>query len=97
MPTYQRSAAFLKDFAVLDDADKARFKRTVLDEFMPDVAARQFRPSLRVKGVRAARGVFEMTWAPDGRATFQYGAEQVSGEAHIMWRRVGTHDIFQAP
>jgi hypothetical protein len=47
-----------------------------------------------VKGVRGASGVFEMTWAPNGRATFEYGTERVDRHAHIVWRRVGTDDIF---
>ncbi|WP_267887199.1 hypothetical protein [Thermobifida halotolerans] len=35
-----------------------------------------------------------MTWAPDGRATWQYGEERVPGKPHVIWRRVGTHAIF---
>ncbi|TDQ53002.1 hypothetical protein [Actinorugispora endophytica] len=35
-----------------------------------------------------------MTWAPDGRATWEYGDEQRSGTPHVIWRRVGTHAIF---
>jgi hypothetical protein len=31
-------------------------------------------PGLRVKGVQGAEGVFEMTWADDGRATFEHGS-----------------------
>ena len=69
----------------------------VLAQFTPDLAAGRFRPGLRVKGVRGVPGVFEMTWAPDGRATFRYGAEQVPGQPHIVWRRVGTHGIFRQP
>jgi hypothetical protein len=38
-----------------------------------------------------------MTWAPDGRATFSYGTPVKEGEAHIIWRRIGTHDIFTNP
>jgi hypothetical protein len=38
-----------------------------------------------------------MTWAPNGRATWQYGPEQRPGERHVIWRRIGTHDIFRAP
>jgi hypothetical protein len=38
-----------------------------------------------------------MTWAPDGRATWRYGAEQVPGVPHVVWRRVGTHAIFKRP
>ncbi|MFE2057543.1 hypothetical protein [Streptomyces sp. NPDC059446] len=35
-----------------------------------------------------------MTWAHDGRATWQYGDEVRAGETHIRWRRVGGHEIF---
>ena len=38
-----------------------------------------------------------MTWAPNGRATFEYGNEMRSGEPHIIWRRIGTHGIFRKP
>lgn len=41
-----------------------------------------FPPSLRVKRVVGASGVWEMTYAPDGRATFAYGIEIVPGEPH---------------
>lgn len=56
-----------------------------------------FRPSLRVKGVQGYPSVFEMTWAPNGRATFQYGAEVQTGEAHVIWRRIGDHSILSNP
>lgn len=38
-----------------------------------------------------------MTWDNDGRATFSYGVERVAGQPHVIWRRVGTHDIFTPP
>lgn len=58
---------------------------------------RGFRKGLRVKGVTGVPGVFEMTWADDGRGTFEYGESLVAGEAHIVWRRVGTHAILKHP
>ena len=45
----------------------------------------------------ARPGVFEMTRDSDGRATFSYGEEQVAGQTHVIWRRVGTHAIFTPP
>ena len=30
-------------------------------------------PGLPVKRVRGVTGLYEMTWAPDGRATFSWG------------------------
>jgi hypothetical protein len=38
-----------------------------------------------------------MTWAPDGRATWQYDDEVRAGEPHVLWRRIGTHDMFDRP
>lgn len=64
---------------------------------MADLRAGRFRRGLRVKAVQGAAGIFEMTWAPNGRATFQYGAQRRPGERHVIWRRIGTHDIFGRP
>lgn len=69
----------------------------IVKQFVVDLKAGRFRPGLRVKRVVATKSVWEMTWAPDGRATFEYGPELRPGEQHVMWRRVGTHDIFHAP
>jgi hypothetical protein len=33
-------------------------------------------------------------WAPDGRATFQFGRAVVGDELHVIWRRIGGHEIF---
>jgi hypothetical protein len=50
-----------------------------------------------VKRVEGTRDVWEMTWAPNGRATWHYGPEQKPGEPHVIWRRIGTHEIFDRP
>lgn len=98
MPTFETTDRFKKDLSVLDPADRARFHRPVT-QLVADLSTppRQARPGLRVKGVQGAAGVFEMTWAPDGRATFEYGEPMLPDEPHVVWRRVGTHDIFGRP
>ena len=53
-----------------------------------------FRPGLRVRKLSGVPGVFEMSWAPDGRAMFSWGDPVVEGRLHVVWRRCGTHDIF---
>lgn len=65
--------------------------------FVEDLRRRRFRPSLRVKRVSTHPGVWEMSWGPDDRATFQFGPEIFEGEPHVIWRRIGTHDIFRDP
>jgi hypothetical protein len=94
MPTFEVTPRLRRDYAGLTTVQQERFRKVVATEFLPDVDAGQFRPGLRVKGVRGAPGVFEMTWAPDGRATWQYGDQRMPGVLHVVWRRVGTHTIF---
>jgi hypothetical protein len=38
-----------------------------------------------------------MSWAADGRATFRYGRQVLPAEPHIVWLRIGTHAILDAP
>ena len=69
-------------------------KRAV-KKFREDLTnGRRFRRGLRVKGITTRPGVFEMTWADNGRAAFSYGDPIHEGEAHIIWHAVGGHEIF---
>jgi len=95
VPTWERAARFDRDWGQLGGADRARFRQAA-GRFVEDLETGRFRGGLRVKGVGGADGVFEMTWAPDGRATFEYGSGGSSG-AHVIWRRVGRHDILRRP
>lgn len=97
MPTFERLAAFLRDFRALTPAQQSAFLHAVT-MFVTDLRdGRGFRKSLRVKKMEGADGIWELTWAPDGRATFEYGDPVKDGHPHIRWRRVGTHDIFKRP
>ncbi|MCW2694688.1 MAG: hypothetical protein JWM67_3292 [Mycobacterium sp.] len=98
MPSYERTARFAKDWAVLDPASQARFRATVAEKFVPDLVSGRFRSGLGVKPVEGTdEPVWELRWAPDGRATWQYGPERFPGTPHVIWRRIGTHDIYRAP
>lgn len=99
MPTFETLPRFERDWRKLTPEQKALFRKVVTEAFVPDLAdpERPFRPGLRVKGVTAHPGIFEMTWDGDGRATFTYGEEKIAGQAHIIWRRIGTHAIFSPP
>ena len=97
MPTYAWERVFGREFAALDSDSQEAFLAAVA-QFVEDLQhGRPARRSLRVKPVRGRDGVFEMTWAGNGRATFAYGEEQRPGQAHIIWRRIGSHDIFRRP
>jgi hypothetical protein len=96
MPTYEWQARFMRDFERLIPSQRAAFL-TAVAKLVEDLRQGTPRRGLRVKAVRNSERIFEMTWAPDGRATFEYGEEKRRGHPHIVWRRIGTHDIFDAP
>jgi hypothetical protein len=94
VPTFAVTQRFRRDLKELTPGQRDRFERVVRDQFVPDIESGAFRPGLRVKRVQATSGVYEMTWAPDGRATWQYADPLRPGVRHIVWRRIGTHAIF---
>jgi hypothetical protein len=77
--------------------DQRRRFRLAVARFIEDLRRGSFRAGLRVKDFRGRTGWFEMTWAPDGRALFSYGEELMPGEPHVIWERIGGHEIFGNP
>ena len=92
MPTHEWLPQFLRDLDDLSGDQKQAFL-AASRPFVEDLRLGQgFRPGLRVQRLRGRADVWELTWAPDGRATWQYGPRQYPDQPHIIWRRVGTHD-----
>jgi hypothetical protein len=96
VPTYELLASFLRDLERLSAEERHQFERAI-EQFVADLETGRFRKGLRIKGVKGTRGIFELTWADDGRATFQYGPERREGDVHVIWRRIGGHEIFGEP
>jgi hypothetical protein len=97
MPTRDVLDSFWRDWNGLTP-EQQRLFHTALEKFVADLrGGKGFRSGLRVKGVRGAEGIFELTWAGDGRATFAYGRAVKGEEPHIIWRRIGSHRIFEKP
>ena len=106
-----RSDSFKADYRRLSELDKELVRSAVMefsaacDRYVSD--ATPFPLRLRVKAVKGAPGVFEMTWSfagPDGRATWDWADVQVvddsgttSTEPAVRWRRIGDHRIFRQP
>ena len=84
MPTRDVLASFWRDWERLTPEQQRAFK-TALQKFIADLRTGHFRSGLRVKRVQGAEEILELTWAKDGRATFQYGDELKAGEgAHHL-------------
>ena len=101
---FETTPAFGSDYRRLAPEHSASFRQVLREKFAPACDAfatdpsRPWPASLRVKSVRGAPGVLEMTWSfasPDGRATFELVT--VDGELRCRWRRIGDHDVFKNP
>jgi hypothetical protein len=101
---FETTPAFDNDYRRLKREHADTFKQVIRDKFAPACDAYATDPTagwpaaLRVKPVRHAPGILEMTWSfasPDGRATFELIA--VDGELRCRWRRVGDHQTFKSP
>ena len=99
MPTWESVPRFWRDYDKLTKDQKEVFQDAVRLFREGLAAGGQFHPSLRVHHVQGTKGIYSMTWDSDGdsRATFQYGQSIQEAEPHIIWRRVGTHDIYRLP
>jgi hypothetical protein len=98
MPTHDEFEHFLHEYLALPAAKRRLFGKAVVKMVEDMKAGRPFRKSLRISMLSGQPGIYEMTWdMPNGRATFMYGPEQIPGEPHIIWRRIGGHDIFDHP
>ncbi len=96
-PTYELEPGFAREFARLPREQQRAFRRAV-EKLIAALKNGDEPPrSLRIKRVQGTRDVWEMSWSGDGRSTFRYGAERKVGETHVVWLRVGGHEIFSRP
>lgn len=101
---FETTPAFDSDYRRLKPEHRAAFHAVIREKFASACDAFGADPStpwpasLRVKSVRNASGVLEMTWSfasPDGRATFELLT--IDHELRCRWRRVGDHSVFSRP
>lgn len=93
-PTYEFSVGFAREFDCLSQEQRRAFRVAVgkLVDALKD--GREPPRSLRLKRVQGTKEVWELSYSGDGRATFRYGPEQAPGETHVIWIRVGGHEIL---
>lgn len=97
MPTYEWLTSFARDLAKLTPWQRQAFMQAVAALVLDLKSGADFRRGLRVKKMQGFDNVWEMTWTPDGRATFHFAESVVDRQPHIVWRRIGTHDVFRQP
>lgn len=100
------TAQFKADYESLPENERELFRVAARDfgrssdQFALGKKRGAWPPHLHVKPFANAPGVFEMTWSfsdPDGRATWEattVKGEDGSPEPAVLWRRMGTHRVF---
>lgn len=94
MPTYEADEQFRREYQRLTAHQRAEFMDAV-GKFVADLRQGTFRKGLRIKRFHGIEDAWEMTWADDGRAVFRYGPSRRPGEKHVVWLRIGGHEIFE--
>ena len=101
---FETTPAFDADYRRLKREHALAFRTVVSEKFAPacdgfaEDPSMPWPASLRVRSVRSAPGILEMTWSfasPDGRATLELVT--VDDESRCRWRRVGDHDVVKSP
>lgn len=105
---YVRTDSFKADYRRLSTTEKDRFREAVrafndaCDQFVATRDPSVWPASLRVKAVKGAPGIWEMTWSfsgPDGRVTWEWTSvtDDVGSRPAVRWRRVGDHKVSKDP
>ncbi|HEX8036442.1 MAG TPA: hypothetical protein VF510_21475 [Ktedonobacterales bacterium] len=98
MPTHDEFEQFLREYRAMPKQGRALFRKAVAHMNEDMKAGRPFCKSLRISALSEYSNIYEMTWdMPNGRATFMYGSPQLPREPHIIWRRIGGHEIYDNP
>ena len=93
MPTHDETDRFWADWNRLTPDQKAAFNAAIR-KFVQDLKTGRFRKGLRVKRLKRHPGIWALTWADDGRALFRFGESIRPGDPHVIWERIGSHDIL---
>jgi hypothetical protein len=98
MPTHEQDQSFWRDWRWLNRQQRRAFRKAAA-ALNDDLAAGSgIRASLRAHPMKNHPGIWGLTWqGNDGRATFRFGPEHTTGTSHVVWRRVGGHEIFENP
>ncbi|WP_427893913.1 hypothetical protein ACQHIV_12660 [Kribbella sp. GL6] len=100
---YRTASTFDRDLAGLPGDHRQMFLKILGEHFLPAIAAGSFTGTppwpKRLRVHQLAGGIYSITWSftgPDGRATFHLERTD-DGETILVWRRIGTHDVYDRP
>ena len=97
MPTFAWLPRFMREYQSLSLREAAAFRRA-RDRFIAALQAhRPPEAGLGIEEMSGHPGVYEFHFSGSGRSTFHYGDPVIPGEMHVIWRRIGGHEIYREP
>jgi mRNA-degrading endonuclease YafQ of YafQ-DinJ toxin-antitoxin module len=100
---YRTTGAFDRDFARLPTEHQQMLLKVLREHFLPAIDAGSFTGvppwPKRLRVHQLVGSVYSITWyftGPDGRATFHLDRDE-TGHTVLVWRRIGTHTIYDRP
>ena len=100
---YRTTGSFDRDFARLPAEHQQMFLKVLRVRFLPAIDAGSFTGvppwPKRLRVHQLVGSVYSITWnftGPDGCATFGLDRDQ-TGDTVLVWRQIGTHDIYDRP
>lgn len=105
MPTREAEPRFMSDFRRLSADQRAQFRAARL-AFIAALTAWEesgftgrpsFPKSLGIRHMQGSPNILELRWGLDGRCTWMFGTPKRPGRAHVVWRRIGSHEIYDDP
>lgn len=96
MPYYDSLPLFDKEFSKLAPEQRRAFMAAVR-KIIDSLTAGQGFPSPPLVQKMSAYNLYEVRWAADGRATFEYAYDAALQAHKVLWRRIGDHKILTQP
>ena len=95
VPKYEKETGFVAEYEKLTPQQKKQF-RTAVKKIIAALDAGNFPgPPLVIK--MSGFSLYEVRWAADGRATFEYRYDTKLNEQIVVWRRIGDHSVLNHP
>jgi hypothetical protein len=101
VPTYARTAAFLRMYAALRrrSPEVTRAFWVAIAALVEDLGDEGFDPTAVRATLRLHKlsgdDVWSISFAGQYRAVFRLGAQQRPGHAHLIWEFIGTHAAYE--
>jgi len=89
---FRKSSTFKEDFGKLPASIQKR-TREKFGQFKEDMR----HPSLRIKKMKGYGDIWEGHITDQYVFTFEFGIDPDTGESLVIFRRIGTHSVYEKP